>query len=261
MGDRDGVMIRGRLRRRNLWLGIGLSIHAAGTVVILLAVVDNIVRPMAVAAATVVLAVLPPLLAVWFERRTMIRDRPAQWLRRAAGVTIPHAVAFGLTTSTMLAQLPWPVRVSAPLLLVVAQAGCVTLASRAVRYPLTPELGGMRVEVEVKIRSAENGPVWASQHDVRLTEKEIITTVRPGISYGLMTSIPLETVTSVVSRSAHPRDSPWYRLPDGTEYPVIAGEVLDVRYPGGSAVLPVYDAAAFAEVIRSRLESGSRPTG
>jgi hypothetical protein len=220
-----------------------------------MAVIGGVVLPVGSAIGVVALAVSSPFLFVWLEHRGAIRSWPARWLRRALGVSIPPAFAFGITSSAMLTGVAWPVRMACPLLLVLAQAGCVTLASRAVRFPLTRELGWMGVEVEVKIRSSDNLPAMASQHVVRLTEEAITTTVRPSILYCVMTHIPLDAVKSVTARPARPQDSPWIRLPDGGEYFVTPGDVVEVKYRGGSAVLPVYDAAAFTEVIRTRLES------
>jgi hypothetical protein len=255
MDERDKIRISGRLRRRNLWLGVGLAIHLAATVASIRAAVGGMVLPVSDAVGVVALSISTPFLLVWFERRTAIWNRPARWLRRALGVLAPHGVAIGITTGAILTGFAWPVRVACPLLLVLVQAGCVTLASRAVRYPLTPELGRMRVEVEAKIRSTDNLPALASPHDVRLTNEEIIITVRPSISYCVMPRISLDAVTSAAARPALPQDSPWIRIPEGGEYFVTSGDVVEVKCRSGSAVLPVYDAAAFTEVLRSRLET------
>lgn len=255
MNDNDEARVASRLRRRNLWWYLGMSVHLAATGAILSAAADGAVQPLGLATGTIVLAAASPALAAWLEWREPIWSRPASWLRRALGVLIPQTVAFGITGGVVLSGFAWPVRVAGPLLLMMVQLGCVVLASRAMRYPLTPELGRMPVEVAVKIRSSDNAPAVASQHDVRLTEQEIVTTVRPNFSSSAMQRIALEAVTSVVARPGRPQDSPWFKLSDGLEFFITPGHVVEVEYRGGTAVLPVYDAIAFAEVVQARLES------
>jgi hypothetical protein len=133
------------------------------------------------------------------------------------------------------------------------QVGPTALATRTLRRPLTPELGETSVEVLVNVRSNREVPRWLEYDDVRLTDQEIITTVRPNFSWKGVICIPLVDVVAVDVRPGTPRDNPWIRLDDDLAYDVPPGDVVAIHHRRGIRVLPGYDAAAFADVIRVRV--------
>jgi len=192
----------------------------------------------------------------WLERRDAVRHRPALWLRRALVVVVPHACAVGLASSAVTEE--WSMQALAAVGLVVAQLVCVAMAARAVRYPLRADLGEMAVEVSEKVRSEHQSdtPVWTLQDEVRLTGREFVAVLRPGPMSAFGISVQLADVEAVSVRAARPADNPWVRLDDGGQYFVTEGEVIELVHRGGTLVVPVHNAAAFAEVIRSRIAVG-----
>jgi hypothetical protein len=113
----------------------------------------------------------------------------------------------------------------------------------------------MAVEVTGKIRSDHQSgtPTWALQDEVRLTDRELVAVLRPGPVSAFGIGVRLADVMDVSVRPARPDDGPWVRLPDGGQYFAGEGEVVEVRHRAGALVVPVCNASAFAEVIRSRI--------
>lgn len=85
-----------------------------------------------------------------------------------------------------------------------------------------------------------------------MTDQAIITTVRPNFSWKAMICIPLNDVVAVDARPGMPQDNPWIKIDDDLALDVPPGDVVAIRHRHGIRVLPVYDAAAFAVVIRVR---------
>jgi hypothetical protein len=252
VSNSNARLISNRIRRQWFWLGLALAVHAAALVAVLAVVVRGRVAPVEVAALAAALVVGAPIMGVWRERRDAVRHRPARWLRRALVVVVPHACAVGLASSAITEE--WPVQTLAAVGLVAAQLVCVVIAGRAMRYPLRPELGEMDVEVCEKIRSDQSGlPAWVLQDEVCLTDREIVAVLRPGPASAFGISVQLADVKGVSVRPARPEDSPWARLEGGGQYVVTGGDVIELRRRCGTLVLPVRNAAVFAEVIRSRI--------
>lgn len=251
MRNSNARLISNRIRRQWFWLGLALALHVAALVAVLTLVVRGRVAPVEAALATA-LVVGAPITGICLEWRDAVRRRPTRWLRRALGVVVPSAVALGLASG---AVTDGPGQVLPAVGLAVAQLICVALAVRAMRYPLRPELGEMSVEVTEKVRSVHqtSAPAWALQDEVRLTDREFVAVVRPGPSSAFGIGVRLADVMSVLVRPARPGEGPWVRLEDGGRY--FAGEcdVVEVRHRGGALVVPVCNAAAFAEVIRVRV--------
>jgi len=251
VSNSNARLICNRIRRQWFWLGLAVALHMAAVVAVLTLVVRGRVAPVetALAAALVIGA---PITGIWLERRDAVRRRPARWLRRASGVVVPNAVALGLASG---AVTDGPGQVLPAAGLVVTQLACVVLAARALRYPLRPELGEMAVEVTEKVRSDHQSGVlaWALQDEVRLTDRKVLVVVRPGPMSAFGIAVRLDDVMDVSARAAQPGERPWIRLDGGQQYFVGEGEVVEVRHRRGALVVPVCHAAAFAEVIRSRI--------
>jgi hypothetical protein len=251
VSESNARLIANRIRRQWFWLGLAVALHGAAVVAVLTLVVRGRVASVEAACAAA-LVIGAPITCVWLERRDAVRRRPARWLRRALGVVVPNAVAVGLASG---AVTDGPGRVLPAVGLVVVQLACVLLAARALRYPLRAEVGEMAVEVTEKVRSDHQSgtPAWALQDEVHLTEREILAVVRPRPMSAFGIAVRLADVMDVSVRPARPGEGPWVRLDDGGQYFVGEGDVVEVRHRRGALVVPVCNAEAFAEVIRSRI--------
>jgi hypothetical protein len=251
VGNANARLISNRIRRQWFWLGMALALHVAAVVAVLTLFVRGRVAPVeaAIAAALVIGA---PITGIWLERRDAVGRRPVRWLRRALGVVVPNAVAVGLAGGAVTGGSG---QILAVVGLGVAQLACVVLAARAMRYPLRPELGEMVVEVTEKLRSDHQAgsPTWALQDEVYLTDQELVAVVRPGPTSAFGISARLADVMDVSVRAARPGEGPWIRPDDSRQYFAGVGEVVEVRHRRGALVVPACNAAAFAEVIRSRI--------
>ncbi|GAA0925132.1 hypothetical protein GCM10009559_09780 [Pseudonocardia zijingensis] len=245
--------VRSRLRRTRLWLTWAQVVHGGSFVFVVLALVDGAVPPVGAMAAGALL--VAPLVAFALqERRAPSRRRPAIWPRRGLLVVLPHAAVFGIVVAVRSepASPPWGQALLFAGLLLVVEFGAIWRASRVLRFPLTPELGEMDVEILVEIRSdAAWQPAWLSQHDVRMTDDALIITVRPTPKFGYAARIDLADVTGVLVRPAADREGPWFVVDGYTFWPP-AGDVVVIRHGSGSTVLPVHEPEAFAAVVRSR---------
>jgi hypothetical protein len=249
VSDSNARLISNRVRRQWFWLGLAMALHVAALVAVLRVVVRGRVAPVeAVPAAALVIGA--PIAGFWLERRDAVRRRPARWLRRALGVVVPNAAAVGLASG---AVTEGPVQALPAVGLAVMQLACVVLAARAMRYPLRPELGEMDVEVSERIRSDHQAGTPALQDEVRLTGEELVAVLRPGPTSAFGIRVRLADVMGVSARPARPDDGPWVRFADGEQYFAGEGDVVEVRHRRGALVVPVRNAAAFAEVCRSRI--------
>ncbi|MFC5231657.1 hypothetical protein [Pseudonocardia zijingensis] len=223
----------------------------ATVVAVLTLVVRGRVAPVE-ATCAVALVIGAPIAGVWLERRDAVCHRPARWLRRALGVVVPTAAAFGLVSG---AAVGGSAQVLPAVGLAVTQVACVVLAARALRYPVGPELGEMAVEVVEKVRSRHQVgvPAWALPDEVRLNGQEIVVVLSPGPGTAIGIVVRLDDVRDVAVRPGRPDEGPWIRLDSGGQYFAGDGDVLEIRHRDGELVVPVCGAAAFAEVIRSRI--------
>jgi hypothetical protein len=243
-------LICNRIRRQWFWLGLALAVHVASLVAVLTLVSKGRVAPVEAACAAA-LVIGAPIVSGRLERRDAVRRRPARWLRRALGVVVPNAVALGLVGGAVAEG--W--QVQAAVGVGVVQLVGVVLAARALRYPLRPELGEMAVEVTAKVRSAHQvgAPAWALPDEVRLTGREVVVVVHPGPGSAVGIGVRFDDVMDVSVRPARPDEGPWVRLESGGRYFAGEGDVVEVRHRDGVLVVPVCHAAAFAEVICSRI--------
>jgi hypothetical protein len=244
-----------RLRRARLWLDSAIGLHVLTLVAINFLVGSGYVQPAANAAVAIVLATAPLLVLLWYEGRERSDSRPACWPARALVTSLPQSAASGLVGGGLLGETvvaPWQQGVLLACATLLVQVGPAVLASRILRRPLTPELGETSVEVLVKIRSNRGVPGWLEHDDVRLTDEAIITTVRPNMSWKAVICIRLSDVAAVDARPGTSEDNPWITLGEGLGYDVPPGDVVVIHHRHGARVLPVHDAAAFADVIRLR---------
>jgi hypothetical protein len=245
-----------RLRRARLWLDSAIGVHVLTLVAINLLVGAGYVQPAMTAAAATVLATGPLLVLLWYEGRHPSDSRPACWPARALVAALPQSAASGLVGGGLLGETvgaPWQQGVLLACVTLLVQVGPAVLAGRMLRRPLTPELGETSIEVLVKIRSSRGVPGWLEHGDVRLTDQAIITTVRPNMSWKAVICIRLADVAAVDARPGTSEDSPWITLGEGLAYDVPPGDVVVIRHRHGTRVLPVHDAAAFADVVRLRV--------
>ncbi len=207
----------------------------------------------ATVAAT--MAVVPLLILLTTEFWWPSRCRPVVWPRRSIAVSLAQALVLGVGSVLLLhPDLPGgalAALVAAPLL----QVGPAILASRALRFPLTPELGATDVEVQAKIRSAQPGiPDWLSNDEVTLSEWELLVKLRPSASSAFLVRILLLDIEDVSARCAVPEDSPWITTADGRVYIVPTDDVVVVEHRDGTLVLPVGQAEEFAATARARID-------
>jgi hypothetical protein len=244
-----------RVRRARHWLDSAIVAHVLTLVTINVLVGSGYVQPAVTAAVVMVLATGPLLLLMRYERRHPSDDRPACWPARALATSLPQAVASGMVGAglvglTVLA--PWEQGMLLACATVSVQVSPAVLASRTLRRRLTPELGETGVEILVKIRSNRGVARWLENDDVRLTDQEIITTVRPNFSWKGVICIALIDVVEVEARPGTSQDNPWFRLDEDFTCDVPPGDVVVIRHRRGTQVLPTYEAAALADLIRLR---------
>lgn len=251
--------IRSRTRRARIWLTAAQVVHGSTFVFVVLVLVAGSVPTGAAVVAGVLVAVAPVLLARW-ERRAPSRGRPAIWPRRGLAIVLPHAAAFGIAAGARSepTSLPWSQVLLFAAALMVVEGGAICLASRALRFPLTPEIGEMDVEVLVRIRPVATWlPAWLSNDDVRMTGDALVVTVRPSPTCAYATRIALADVTDVAVRPTGDREEPWLVV-DGHRLWPPAGEAVVIIRRSGATMLPVHRPGAFAEVVRARIEALGR---
>jgi hypothetical protein len=244
-----------RLRRSRVWLTVSHLVHGSTFVFVVLAVIDGSM-PTTDAVFAAALAIGSLVLLVWWERRAPSSGRPAMWPRRGLGVVLPQAAAFGIAAEarTELIPLPpWSQVLLFACALLVLEGGAICQASRALRFPLTPDLGEMDVEVLVKIRAvAEWMPAWLSHDDVRLTGDALLISVRPNLKWTYVDRIDLLDVTDVVVRSTTSWGGPWFVV-DGYSFWPPGGDAVAIIHRSGTTLLPVHRPDGFADVVRSRI--------
>jgi hypothetical protein len=246
-----------RLQRARTWLVIGISGQLGSLVGLVVLVSLGRVQPPAVAVVALGLMGAPLVVLAWTGWRRSGLDRPANWPGWVLAAALSQTVAWVLTMTGSFGGnplgAPW-LRVVVPTLVASIPTAAAVLAARSVLRPLSAELGQLDVEVRVKIRTGTTTlPHWIMPDEVRLTARELVTLLRPSPSYAAVDRVALADVTGIEIRAGRWQDNPWMRLPDGREYHLPPGEVVEVRLRHGTRVLPVSETMAFTEVLRARV--------
>jgi hypothetical protein len=246
-------------------LSVAFFVHGATFVFVVFAVAGGSIRPTVAAVAAGGLAVTSLVLLLWWERRLPTARRPAHWVRRGTMVILLQAVAFGIAAGAVLDRASPPawekvvLFACAPLLIEFLAIG---LASRALRHPLSADLGEMDIEVLAKIRSpAEWQPAWLAHDDVRLTDDSIVITVRPDSKWAFVARIAFADVVDVDVRRGTPQDGPWFVADGGRTFWPPSGDVVVITHRQGRQLLPVHEAAGFTEVLRARIRKATTAGG
>ncbi|GAA5129356.1 hypothetical protein [Pseudonocardia adelaidensis] len=252
----DERRVRARLRRARGFLAAAWFVHGTTLVIAALAVVTGVVRPLPLALAVVVFAAVPLGALIRWERTEPSARRPAGWVRRAVGVALPHQVGFGLAAATLWERqvpvgLAWLVFAAVPM---SVELTAVALASRAMRRPLTADLGRMEVEVLAKIRSSDSRiPAMFSNDDVVITDKALVITVRPDLTWKFVETIDLADIAEIDVRPATAGER-WLVTEDGRVYATPPGNVVRVVHRSGVRSIPVEDPSGFASVLGARID-------
>jgi hypothetical protein len=250
------VLVR-RCRRARVWLAVTVTLHVsmlALTVALLPLGRFEHVESLVIIIA---LAVGPPAGMLWLQRHRPSAHQPHRWPWQSLVVAFPQAIALGFAVNTVLDRgalerlLP---------ILAVALIPAVTaeMARRSLLWPLVAELGASDVEVLIEPRTGTRPRFYSDS--IMLTDREIVITVRSGSGRATwnpkIERIALADVTAVGARPMLPSDSPWITLSDGRGLSAQPGDVVVVRcgwhHRAVTQVLPVADAAVFAEVVRTR---------
>ncbi|WP_232668165.1 hypothetical protein [Pseudonocardia sp. TRM90224] len=233
-----------RRQRHRTWRAATWATHLAAAVVVA-AMATELTRFAGIAATIV--AVVPALGLVWHERRNPTGTAPSRFRNRSIGVALVQGVAVGLVVDNTIGWLVAPVAAAALSLPAIA-------AFRALRYPLSADLGDTDVEIKVRIRPIGNQPAWTNPHAVTLTGTEIVVRAQQGLTHAYEEHIPLAAVLDIDVRPTVPADDPWFVLED-LRLPTPAGDVLVVRHTSGQRVLPVLHAADFGAVANARVRA------
>lgn len=249
------VMAR-RWRRARSWLAFTVALHLGMLSITLVLLPLGRIEQTGSLVFVIVVAVGPVAWGLWLERRRPSAGRPAQWPWRSLLVAFVQVIALGYAVNGVLARdvlAPWQ---RLPLILAIPLIPAMTalLARRALLHPLVPELGRSDVEVIVEIRTARRP--WYYSDTVKLTGRTIEIAVRSGSGRATrnprIVRIALADVTAAGARPAQPQDSPWITLADCRGLSLPPGDMVVLRHGDAIQVLPVADAAVFAELVRIR---------
>jgi hypothetical protein len=249
-----------RLRRARAWLGVAFFVHCTLIVYVGCSVAGGSVGPPAAAVAASVLTAVPMAVLLWRERRSSTAGQPWRWPRSGLAVVPVHAVGVGIAAGDLLApagMTMWTAVPSIAAVVSVVELLPVVLAGRALRRPLSADLGELDVEIRVEIRSGARR-WWLAQDDVRLTDEQLIITVRPGPRWGYVRTVDLADVRAVEVRPAREEDRPWFSTDDGHVVSPPHGDVVVVGHRRGVQILPVFEPVGFGEVLRARVERSVR---
>ncbi|WP_232667434.1 hypothetical protein [Pseudonocardia sp. TRM90224] len=241
-------LITRRLRRHRAWRRTAWAGHGGMATAItgMMAV-----GPVQAAGIAAVFATITPLLIlVWREHRTPSTATPSVFRNRSIGVATTQGAGLWLLVGGAIAWLAAPAAA-------VALAFPAVAAFRAVRYPLSAELGETDVEIRVRIRTVGLQPSWSSPHSATLTGTDITITAQSSPTRIYQERIPLGDVLDIDIRSADPTDDPWFSF-DGFWLATPPGEVMVVRHTKGKRVLPVLHAAEFGAVARARAVAATK---
>jgi hypothetical protein len=245
-----------RATRARVLLGTATAVHAVILTTTLGVIVAGLVPGVGITVAAGVLVVLAVFAIASGERNRGRALRPVSWPPRALVSALPEGVAASLSTGTALGLSTWGAT-TLGMAVVAVHVALAVAARNALLRPLLPGIGLLDHEVVAKVRLPEHAaqPRWTSPDHVRLTTTEIAIVVRSGVVAAAQATIALVDVDAVTVRQATVADGPWLQLPDGTFLPLAGGEIVAVRHRGQQQILlPVYDAAAFAEVLRVRAD-------
>jgi hypothetical protein len=244
-------------------LGVAFFVHCTLIVYVGCSVAGGSIGPPAAAVAASVLTAVPMAVLLWRERRSSTAGQPWRWPRSGVAVVPVHAVGVGIAAGDLLApagMTMWSAVPSIAAVVSVVELLPVGLAVRALRRPLSADLGEVDVEIQVKIRSgARRSAPWLAQDDVRLTDEQLIITVRPGPRWGYVRTIDLTDVRAVEVRPARDGDDPWFSTDDGHAHSPPPGDVVVVDHRRGVQILPVFEPMGFAEVLLARVERSVHP--
>ncbi|MGH3933835.1 MAG: hypothetical protein ACRDS1_02440, partial [Pseudonocardiaceae bacterium] len=245
-----------RRRRVQVWLAVTVALHASMFALTVAALALGRVSNVDSLVVIIAFAVGPPAGMLWWQRRHPSGGKPHGWPWRSLVVAFPQAIALGFAVNAVLDEdaLAPALRLLSVLAVSLGPALTAEMARRSLLRPLVAELGAADVEVLVEPRTGHRP--WFYGDSVALTDWEIVITVRSGSGRATWNPkterIALADITAVGARPARPRDSPWITLSDGRGLSVQPGDVVEVQCRDASRVLPVADAAVFAEILRIR---------
>lgn len=241
-----------------MWLGVAFFVHCTLIVYVGCSVAGGSIGPPAAAVAAAVLTAAPMAVLLWRERRSSTAGQPWRWPASGVSAVPVHAVGVGIAAGDLLGRAGmsmWSAVPSIAAVVSVVELMPVVLAARALRRPLSADLGEIDVEIQVEIRSgARRSKRWLARDDVRLTEEQLIITVRPGPRLGYMRTIDLTDVSAVEVRPAREGDGSWFSADDGHADSPPPGDVVVVDHRRGVQILPVFEPIGFAEILRVRVE-------
>lgn len=247
-----------RLRRAHAWLGVAFFVHCTLIVYVGCAVAGGSIGPLAAAVAASVLTAAPLAVLLWRERGSSTAGQPWRWPGSGMATVPVHAVGVGIAAGDLLAPAGMTMWNAVPSIAAVVSAVelvPVVRAARALRRPLSADLAEIDVEIQVKIRSGvRRSRWWLAQADVRLTDEQLIITVRPGPRWGYMRTIDLTDVSAVEVRPPREGDGSWFSTDDGHAHSPPPGDVVVIDHRRGVQILPVFEPIGFAEILRVRVE-------
>jgi hypothetical protein len=245
-----------RRRRVRAWLAVTVALHVSMLMLTVTALSLGRTDNVGALVIIIALAVGPPAAMLWWQQHHPSAEKPAGWPWRSLPVAFPQAIALGFAASAVLDEgtLAPPLRLLLVLAVSLVPAVTAEMARRTLLRPLVAELGATDFEVLVEPRTGHRP--WFYSDSVALTGREIVITVRSGSGRATWNPkterIALADVTAVGARPAEPQDSPWITLADGRGLSVPPGDVVVVQCQDTIRVLPVADAAMFAEILRIR---------
>jgi hypothetical protein len=246
------VLTRRRQRAR-AWLALTVGLHVSILALTIALLPLGRFGQATALVAVIALAAGPLVGMIWLELRHSSARQPHQWPLRSLGWAFPQAIALGFAVNGVLDQ---SVLASLPLGLAITLVPTSTaaLGFRSLLRPLVAELGATDFELCVEPRTAHRS--WFYGDTVTLTDREIVIAVRSGSGRATrnpkIARIALADVAAVGARPALTQDSPWITLPDGRGVSVQPGDVIVIQGRNVAQVLPVPDAAVFAEIVRTR---------
>lgn len=243
-----------RARRSRILLRAASATHAIVLATTLAALIGRFVTSIGDAVAIGILVVLATFAIELGERFGDRALRPAVWPARAFGTASLEGAALGIAAVGALG-LGVLSGIAVAVAVLAVHVTLAVLARNTLLRPLPPEIGGFDYEVVAKIRLPANStqPRWTSPDQVRLSTTDITILVRFGAVGAAQATIALADVDAVAVRESRVADGPWLHLPNGALTAEPGVEVVALRHGGQRQILPVYGAAAFAEVLRVRV--------
>ncbi len=214
------------------------------------------------AVVPTVLAVAPLLGLLWFGRKH--RYRPHHWPVVSLGTAVVQSL--GAMAAIVVHLRPTELHPALNVLVCVALWAppvlCAWLARRTLVARPADALGARPYHVSFPIRVVRKA-LWTND-SVVVTDSALEIWIQrataepmelaPGRKRGTLPwkSLPLNDITAIGVRTAVPNEAPWAVLRNGPSQSVPAGDVVVARIGGADQVLPVEDAAKFADLVRAR---------